>query len=150
MKFEARFSGYKKKIEDSFNKQQFMEYIHAKLIEVKPGFCEIHVPYNSNLTQQNGFFHAGVIGTIADNVAGYAGFSLMEEHSSILTVEFKLNLISPANGDLLIGRGHVVKSGKTLTICRSDIYIISQNREKLCAIAQSTLIQLPSQSTIKN
>ncbi len=134
------------RIRASFERQQFMETIGAKLIRIEPGFCEIHVPYDSRLTQQHGFFHAGVVGTVADNAAGYAAFSLMAATSSILTVEFKLNLISPADGNLLIGRSTVLKNGKTLTICRSDVFIVkagsSGEGEKLCAASQSTLIEL--------
>ena len=142
MEFEPKFIDFKRKVKESFTRQKFMELLNAKLVDVKPGFCEIHIPYNSTLTQQHGFFHAGVISTIADNSAGYASFSLMEENSSILSVEFKLNLMSPANGEVLIGRSNVLKNGKTLTICRSEVYVIKDGEEKLCAAAQSTLIEL--------
>lgn len=140
--FKPRSSNYLKKVTESFNNQKFMGFINAKLIEVKPGFCEIHLPFNENLTQQHGFFHAGVIGAIADNAAGYAALSLMEDTSSILTVEFKLNLLVPAKGDLLIVKGAVLKNGKTLTICRSEVYIVNEGIEKLCAASQTTLIEL--------
>jgi uncharacterized protein (TIGR00369 family) len=142
VEFKPQFSGYKAKVQQSFADQNFMEHIGAELAEVSPGFCEIHIPFNGNLTQQNGFFHAGVIGTLADNTAGYASLSLMQEHSSVLSVEFKLNLMRPANGELLIGKGHVLKYGKTLTICRADIFIIKDGVEKLCAAAQLTMIEL--------
>lgn len=146
MEFLPRFPDYKSKVKDSFNRQGFMHHIGAELVKVEPGFCEIHVPYSKELTQQHGFFHAGVISTVADNASGYAGFSLMDEKASVLTVEFKLNLISPGKGDLLIARANVLKNGRTLTICRSEIYVMSDGKEKLCAAAQSTLIELPNQS----
>ncbi len=146
MNFKPKFTDYRKKIEASFQRQKFMELIHAKLIDVKPGYCEIQIPYHSTLTQQHGFFHAGIISTIADNAAGYAGFSLMEERSSVLTVEFKLNLMSPGDGDLLIAKAHVLKNGRTLTICRSDVFIRQNGIEKLCAASQTTLIELKNQS----
>lgn len=149
MDFTPRTERFQKKVEDSFHRQQFMAFIRAKLVEVRPGFCEIHIPYDLKLTQQNGFFHAGIVGTIADNTAGYAGFSLMAEDSSVLTVEFKLNLLAPANGDLLIGRGNVIKNGKTLTICRSEVYVVKDGKETLCAAAQSTLIELKNQPETK-
>lgn len=133
---------FKQKVKDSFDRQQFMKFIGAELVRVEPGFCEIQLPYKSSLTQQHGFFHAGVVGTMADNAAGYAAFSLMDPGSSILTVEFKLNLISPADGQLLIGRSNVLKHGKTLTVCRSDVFIVKNGTEKLCAASQSTLIEL--------
>ncbi|MGB0369616.1 MAG: PaaI family thioesterase [Flavobacteriales bacterium] len=144
--FQPQFSDYKTKVEQSFASQNFMEHIGAKLIDVQPGFCEIHIPFSKNLTQQNGFFHAGVIGTLADNVAGYASLSLMKEQSSVLSVEFKLNLMRPANGQLLIGKGQVLKYGKTLTVCRADVFIVKDGTEKLCAASQLTMIELELKS----
>lgn len=142
MEFIPQFPGYKTKVEESFASQKFMEHIGAKLIDVKPGFCEIHIPFNENLTQQNGFFHAGVMSTLADNVAGYASLSLMKENAMVLSVEFKLNLVRPGAGELLIGKGEVLKYGKTLTVCRSDVFIVNDGVEKLCAAAQLTMIEL--------
>ena len=130
------------KVMESFSRQKFMRLLNAKLTKITPGFCEMEIPYHDSITQQHGFFHAGIVGTVADNAAGYAAFSLMEKTSSILTVEFKLNLISPADGDLLIGRASVLKYGKTLTICRSDVFVVKLQTEKLCAASQSTLIEL--------
>lgn len=137
---------YELKVRDSFARQQFMKTLNAHLHEVSSGYCEIHLPYDASLTQQHGFFHAGVVATLADNAAGYAAFSLMAETSSILTVEFKLNLLAPADGELLIARATVLKHGKTLTICRSDVYVVKDDIEKLCAACQSTLIELKDTS----
>lgn len=142
MPFQAQFHDYSSKVEQSFASQKFMEHIGAELIDVKPGFCEMHIPFNENLTQQNGFFHAGVISTLADNVAGYASLSLMKEHSMVLSVEFKLNLMRPGAGELLIGKGEVLKYGKTLTVCRADVFIVKDGVEKLCAAAQLTMIEV--------
>ena len=142
MNFTPQFPDYKSKVEQSFASQKFMEHIGAELISVEPGFCEIHIPFNESLTQQNGFFHAGVISTLADNVAGYASLSLMKEHSMVLSVEFKLNLMRPGAGELLIGKGEVLKYGKTLTVCRADVFIVKDGVEKLCAAAQLTMIEV--------
>jgi uncharacterized protein (TIGR00369 family) len=146
MTFTPKDKDYATRIADSFDRQQFMKLIKARLVKTEPGFCEIHISYDVMLTQQHGFFHAGIVGTIADNAAGYAAFSLMDQSSSILTVEFKLNLISPADGELLIGRAQVLKYGKTLSICRSDVFIVKNRTEKLCAASQSTLMELPGRS----
>jgi uncharacterized protein (TIGR00369 family) len=142
LEFKPQFSEYRAKVKESFASQKFMGHIGAELVDVQPGYCEMHVPFDKNLTQQNGFFHAGVIGTVADNVAGYASLSLMNEHSSVLSVEFKLNLMRPADGELLIGKGYVLKYGKTLTVCRADIFIVKDGVEKLCAAAQLTMIEI--------
>jgi uncharacterized protein (TIGR00369 family) len=144
MAFKPKFPDYKSKIEASFASQNFMEHIGAQLIDVQPGYCEIHIPFDEKLTQQNGFFHAGVMTTLADNVAGYASLSLMKEHSMVLSVEFKVNLMRPGIGELLIGKGEVLKYGKTLTVCRADVFIVKNGIEKLCAAAQLTMIEVQS------
>lgn len=146
MTFNPIDKKYSKRVKDSFDRQNFMKLINAKLADVQPGYCEIHIPYHENLTQQHGFFHAGIISTVADNTAGYAAFSLMNENSSVLTVEFKINLISPADGGLLIGKSKVLKNGRTLTICQSEVFVIKDGKEKLCAVAQLTIIELKNRS----
>lgn len=133
---------YKTRVAESFARQAFMKTIGASLLTVEPGNCVIEIPFSPELTQQHGFFHAGVVSTLADNSAGYAAFALMHADSSILTVEFKLNLLAPAEGERLIARAEVLRYGKTLTVCRSDVFVIKNGVEKLCAAAQSTLIEL--------
>jgi uncharacterized protein (TIGR00369 family) len=142
MTFTPQFPDYRSKVEQSFASQKFMEHIGAELVDVQPGYCEMHVPFNENLTQQNGFFHAGVISTVADNVGGYASLSLMKEHSMVLSVEFKVNLMRPGAGEKLIGKGQVLKYGKTLTVCKADVFIVKDGVEKLCAAAQLTMIEI--------
>jgi uncharacterized protein (TIGR00369 family) len=141
--FRPANPNYEEKVKQSFHKQAFMAFMGAQLVDVRPGFCEIHVPYRKELSQQHGYFHAGVIGTLADNSGGYAAFSLLPPDSSILTVEYKLNLLSPGNGDLLMARGHVVKSGATLTVCRPEVFVVRGGVQRLCATALMTLISLP-------
>lgn len=140
--FEPVDPDYEKRVRESFKRQPFMDFIGAELFEVKPGFCEIHLPYKKELSQQHGFFHGGIIGTLADNSGGYAANTLMPADSSILTVEYKLNIISPADGDLLIGRGEVISSGRTLKVCRTEVFVIKNNIEKLCAASLVTLMTM--------
>jgi uncharacterized protein (TIGR00369 family) len=134
--FEAR-------IRASFARQHFMGFIGAELVAVRPGYCEIHLPYSDDLTLQHGFCPAGVDGTLAYNASGYAGYTLMAADASVLTVEYKLNLLAPGAGERLIARGQVIKPGRTLTICRSDVFAVKQGVESLCATALVTLMQLP-------
>ena len=124
MKFVPQDQDFVKRVNESFERQKFMDLLNATLHKIEPGYCEIHIPYRVDLTQQHSFFHAGIVGTVADNAAGYAAYSLMSKTSTILAVEFKLNLLSPADGELLIGKGYVLKYGKTLTVCRSDVYMM--------------------------
>lgn len=131
--FEARDPDYEQRVRSSFERQGIMAHLGATLHEVTPGYCEIRVGYAPTLSQQHGYFHGGVIGTVADSAAGYAGYSLMPGDSSVLTVEYKLNLMSPADGDLLIARGHVIKPGRTLVITRADVSIVRNAQERQCA-----------------
>lgn len=133
---------FREKVKQSFARQKVMDLIGARLTKVEKGFCEISLPYKTELTQQNEFVHAGIVGTIADSAGGYAAYTMMEEGSSVLTVEYKLNLLSPAKGDLLIARSKVIKAGRTITVCHSEVYAKTGRKEDLCATAVVTLIAL--------
>ncbi len=146
MPFEPLDPNFESRVRESFGRQGFMGHIGAVLAKVEPGYCEIHVPYTRELSQQHGYFHAGVVGTVADNTGGYAAFSLMPADSSILTVEYKLNLMAPGDGELLIGRGTVLKPGRTLTICRCEVIVVKEGVEKLCATSLMTLMGLAGKS----
>ena len=111
---------------------------------IAPGYCIIDLPFNVQLTQQDGFFHAGATCAIADSAGGYAAYSLMPPNSRVLTVEFKTNLISPAKGDYLIAEARVIKSGKTLTVSTVDVYCQQHSERNLCAIMQQTTICIDS------
>ena len=126
----------------SFAKQSMMAFIGAEVAEVRPGFCEIHLPHRDELLQQHGFFHAGATSAIVDSAGGYAAFSLFEEGDGVLTVEFKLNLTAPADGDRLIARGEVVKPGNTLTVTRGEVLAVKDGREKTCAGMQQTMMRI--------
>ena len=140
--FEPLDLNYEKKIKESFSRQEFMHFINAELVEVKPGYCEIHLPYKKELSQQHGYFHAGIIGTISDNCGGYAAFSLMPAKASVLTVEYKMNIVAPGDGELLIGRAKVIKPGRTLTICNTEVFVVKNGAEKLCATSLMTVMTM--------
>ena len=127
----------------SFARQAIMQSIGAELGRVEPGFVEIRLPYRSDLTQQHGYLHAGIVTTIADSACGYAAFSLMPRNSEVLSVEFKVNLLRPAKGDLFLAQATVIKSGKTLTVVRADVFSVSQDSKKqLVATMMGTMISL--------
>ncbi len=110
-----------KRIKDSFDRQGFMQYLGAELITVKEGLVRITCEHNEQLTQQHGFFHAGVVTSIVDVACGYAAYSMMPEDSNVLTVEFKTNFIRPANAKKIVAEGKVIKSGRTLTFCEGRV-----------------------------
>jgi len=126
----------------SFDLQQAMHLIGAHLAVVEPGYTEIHLPYRQEITQQHGFIHGGVVGMIADSAAGYAANTLTPADSSVLTVEYKLNLIAPADGERLVARGEVIRSGRTLIITKAEVFAIKAEQWTLCAVMQQTIMAM--------
>lgn len=144
--FEVQDPGYARRIEESFARQGFMKHLGARLTSLEPGSIEIRVPFRAELTQQHSYFHAGVTGAIADSACGYAAYTLMPADSSVLTVEYKMNLLAPAEGYELIARARVVKSGKTLKICAADVFVRSNGAENHCATMLSTVMCMAGKS----
>jgi uncharacterized protein (TIGR00369 family) len=125
----------------SFAQQPVMNLIGARLALVEPGIVEITLPYRADLTQQNGYLHAGIVTTIADSACGYAAYTLMPAGSGVLSVEFKVNLMRPAQGDLFVARAEVIKTGRTLTVVRADVFTLGGSAERvLVATMQGTMI----------
>jgi len=129
-------------IKQSFAKQTIMSLIGAELTRVEPGLIEIRLPYRADLAQQHGYLHAGIVTTIADSACGYAAYSLMPPNSEVLSVEFKVNLLRPAKGETFSAVAEVVKSGKTLTVVRADVFGIEQEQPRLVATMLGTMICL--------
>jgi uncharacterized protein (TIGR00369 family) len=113
--------------------------------EVKAGEVVLSMPYSHAYTQQNGYLHAGVITVGLDNACGMAAFSLMSAGSDILTVEFKTNLLAPAKGEKFIFRAHVVKPGRTITVCEAQAFAIEGGSSKLIATMTATLMAIYAQ-----
>ena len=131
--FEAR-------VRANFATQGMLTALGGTLSRVRPGEVHILAPFDSRFTQQDGFLHAGVVTTLMDSACGYAAFSLMPADSRVLSVEFKVNLLSPARGDRFRAQGQVIKHGRTLTVCEGKLFAISGGEETLCAIMQATMI----------
>ena len=117
-----------------------MDLIHATLPVVEHGQTEIHLPHWSGVEQQHGFVHGGVVGMIADSAAGYAAMSMVPASASVLTVEYKMNLLAPADGEKLIARGKVVRPGRTLIVTQAEVFAVKDGEEKLCALMQQTIM----------
>lgn len=126
-----------------FNAQGAMKLLGARLTEIDEGVAEFEVDFRPELSQQNGFFHAGIVSTLVDTAGGCAGATMMPPGSGVLTVEFKLNLMAPGDGDRLRARGEVIKSGRTLTITQGKVWVRKGDSETLCALMQQTLIAMP-------
>ena len=125
-------------VRESFGRQKAMALIGASLTVVESGRVEIELPFRDEITQQKGYVHGGIIGMIADNACGYSAYSLMPASASLVTVEYKINILAPARGSL-VARGEVVKAGRTLTVARAEVY--AQDGKHI-ATMQQTLMML--------
>ncbi len=126
----------------SFQRQKVMQLIGAQLSELTPGRCAIRLSFRDDLTQQHGFFHAGITSTIVDSAGGYAGLTLMPVGAEVLSVEFKINLLAPAQGEMLVAEGEVLKSGRNLVITRGEVYALHGGKSIHCATMQQTLMTM--------
>ena len=133
---------FERAVRDSFDAQPLMTTIGARLTHVAAGEIDIRLPFRSDLTQQHGFLHAGVVASALDSACGYAAFSLMPEGAGVLTMEFKTNLLAPAKGDELIARGRVIRAGRTITVCRADGFMLADGVEVLVATMTATVMTI--------
>ena len=131
---------YAARVRASFAKQKLMTTIGATLEKVEPGAVTIRLPFRDDLTQQHGFLHAGAIASVADSACGYAALSLMPADAGVLSIEFKINMLSPAKGDAPVARGEVIRAGKKIMVCRADVFSITGREEKLVAAMQGTMM----------
>jgi uncharacterized protein (TIGR00369 family) len=129
-------------VRESFARQKAMSLIGASLSAIEAGASEISLPYRDDLTQQKGFVHGGIIGMIADSACGYAAYSLMPADCTLVTAEYKINLLASATSSL-VARGEVVKAGRTLTVARAEVYAGDRTH---IATMQQTLMMLPGRS----
>jgi len=133
---------YAARVKDSFRRQKLMAWIGAELAGLGPGQCEIRLPCRPELTQQDGYIHAGIVGTIGDTAAGYAAYTLMPHDAGVLTIEYKMNLVAPAVGESLVARGEVLRAGRTLVVARADVFALKSGAETLCASLLQTLMTM--------
>lgn len=128
------------RVRSSFEKQGIMATIGAHLLKVVPGEVEIEFPYSLSLSQQNGYIHAGVMTTIVDSACGYAAYTVMPVDADVLTIEYKVNFMSPAVGESFKGIGKVVKAGRNITVCAGDVIAVANGKEKVVATMLATMI----------
>lgn len=133
-------SDFAESVAASFCKQHAMQLIRATLPLIEHGRTEIHLPHWDGVEQQHGFVHGGVIGMIADSAAGYAAMTMVPATASVLTVEYKMNLVAPADGEKLIARGQVVRPGRTLIVTKAEVFAVKAGQETLCALMQQTIM----------
>lgn len=133
---------FAERVRASFARQRAMATLGITLAHLEPGIVELRVPHQEALTQQHGFLHAGVVATMADSACGYAAFSLMPKEAGVLTVEYKINLLAPARGEVFAARARVLRAGRTLTVCAADVVAIAGTQETPVAAMQATIMAL--------
>lgn len=134
------------RIQDSFAKQSAMHLIKATIPVITEEMVEIHMPHWEGVEQQHGYVHAGVVGMMVDSAAGYAAMTVAPPDTSVLSVEYKINMLRPADGEKLIARGQVIKSGRTLCITKGEVFAIKDGQSTLCALMQQTIMFMHGKS----
>lgn len=140
MPLPAPDPGFERRIYESFSRLALMGTIGARLVRVVPGEVDIELPVRADLTQQHGYVAAGIVTAIVDTACGYAAMSLMPNGAGVLTVEYKINFMAPARGERLLARGHVVKAGRTLTVCAGEVHALSGAGETAVATMLGTMV----------
>jgi uncharacterized protein (TIGR00369 family) len=149
-RFEPKDPDYAARVRASFDRQAAMKTIGASLAAVEPGRVVIELPWAQALTQQHGFLHAGMVATGLDSACGYAGFSLMPADAAVLTIEYKINLLAPAQGERFRMEGLVIKPGRTVTVVEGRAWAIDEGREKLIATMACTLMAIFGRENVRH
>ncbi len=134
---------YEQVIRESFSRQAHMSTLGARITRLEPGRVDLTAPFDPRFTQQNGFWHAGAVASLADSANGYAAFSLAPPDTDVLAVEFKINLLAPAEGEAFRAEGRVLRAGRTLTACLAEVFAIRDNASHPIATMLSTIITRP-------
>lgn len=131
-----------RRVRASFARQGLMTTLGASMASVLPGEVVIEVPFSAGLSQQQGFFHGGVLGAIADSAAGFACLTLMPAGSEVVTVEYKINFMRPAVGVMLRAHGKVLRAGRSITIAQASVAALDQGRSADCGLMQATFMRV--------
>jgi uncharacterized protein (TIGR00369 family) len=147
-RFEPQDPGYAERVRASFARQGAMATIGAQIVAVEPGLVVIEMPWAAALTQQHGFLHAGIVATALDSACGYAAATLMPVDAGVLTIEYKVNLLAPAQGQRFRMSAEVVKPGRTISVTEGRAYALDDGREKLIATMTATLMTITGRDGI--
>ena len=147
--FEPADPHFESRTRVSFGLQGAMAHLGAVLGRVEPGFVEIELPFREELSQQHGFFHAGIVATVADSAGGYAAYTLFPAEAGVLTVEFKVNLMAPADGERIVAAGRVIRSGRTITVAQFDVHVEKGGRRTHCATGLQTIMRIDGRAAVR-
>ncbi|MGA2549312.1 MAG: PaaI family thioesterase [Burkholderiaceae bacterium] len=136
--------GIAQTVRDSFSSQGAMRALGATIATLDDGFCELRMPYAEAVAQQHGYFHGGVIAALGDSAGGYAANTKLMPERECLTAEYKINMLTPAQGEWLVARGRVVRPGRSLVVVVVDLFASQAGQERHCALMQMTLFAVTS------
>jgi uncharacterized protein (TIGR00369 family) len=132
------------RVADSLARQGLMQHLHVRLLRVEPGCVELALPYGDKVTQQQGGFHGGAMGALADIAGGYAALTVLPEGMEVTTVEYKINFLSSHQGGELRAIGRVVKAGKRIVVTTAEVtHLDAEGHTTPCAVMQQTLVPVP-------
>jgi uncharacterized protein (TIGR00369 family) len=131
---------FETKVRESFERQTMMRSLGARIARVAPGEVDLEFGYDARYAQQNDFMHAGALASVADSANGYAAFTLAPPGTDVLAVEFKINLLAPARAKRFVAQARVLRAGRTLTVCRADVFGAEGDERELVATMLSTII----------
>lgn len=132
------------RVKISLARQGLMQHLETRLVSVAPGEVTLAMPYSGKVTQQQGGFHGGAIGALADIAGGYAGLTLAPEGMEVTTVEFKINFLNACQGGELQATGRVVKAGRRTLVTTAEVtHVADDGRRTACAVMQQTLMAVP-------
>ena len=132
------------RVNTSFLRQGMMQHLGARLLAVAPGQVVLALPYSDRVTQQQGGFHGGAMGALADIAGGYAGLTVAPDGMEVTTVEYKVNFLSAFNDGELQAVGKVVKAGKRVIVTTAEVdHVAADGRRTPCAVMQQTLMPVP-------
>jgi uncharacterized protein (TIGR00369 family) len=132
------------RIETSFLRQGMLQSLGAKLLRVEPGLCEVLLPYSDRVTQQQGGFHGGAMGALADIAGGYAALTAAPPDMEVTTAEYKINFLASFKDGELRATGRVVKAGKRIIVTTAEVtHIAADGKQTACAVMQQTIVPVP-------
>jgi uncharacterized protein (TIGR00369 family) len=134
----------RQRVQDSLDRQGMMRHLGARLLQAEPGLCVVALPYSDRVTQQQGGFHGGAMGALADIAGGYAALTVVPEGMEVSTVEYKVNFLAAFQGGELRATGRVVKAGRRIIVTTAEVtHLAEDGRQTACAVMQQTLVPVP-------
>jgi uncharacterized protein (TIGR00369 family) len=144
LQWKAKNPDYERAVRETFARQTAMALIGATLEVAEPGFIEIRLPNRPDIRQQHGVVHGGVVGMVVDSACAFTAVTVLPPNMTGFSVEYKINFLAPASGELVVARAWVLRTGRSLTVARGEAYAVTNGSEQLVAAAMETILHFPA------